>query len=461
MLLLGAVTVVAAILRAIALDSQLWFDEIFTLVDYVRKPLPQILSEYGMNNHPLNSVLAHVTVAWFGEHAWSLRLPAVVFGVASIPAVYALATVVGSAREGLLAACLLAVSYHHVWFSQNARGYTALALCALLCSLFLLRGLRDDRLRWVIGYGVVGALGIYTHLAMAFVVLAHLLGWLWLMAGGTDASARRNWRRPAIGFVLAGIGTLLLYAPMVLQMYVVYRTPTPLWDIATPRWALRETLHALVVGFGSWGALVSVVLFAIGLRDCWRQKWFVVTLVVLPAALTAIGLVLLKQPIQPRFFFFLIGFGALIVARGAMRAGAWIAGAPVARRLGATAIGSALVGAVILANVLSLGSLYRHAKQDYEGAMQYLEARRESGDAVVTAGLAVRPYRDYYGKPWARVRTAEDVQRVRATTRSVWIVYAIPHYMDPALVAWLRRECRSPRVFPGTLAGGEVIVCAL
>src|SRR5687767_5805522 len=82
---LGAATfliiVLAAVLRFISLDSGLWYDEIVTLVVSARKPIAQILTEFpDVNAHPLYSVLAHVSIHGFGESAWSLRLPAALFG---------------------------------------------------------------------------------------------------------------------------------------------------------------------------------------------------------------------------------------------------------------------------------------------------------------------------------------------------------------------------------------------
>ena len=120
------------------------------------------------------SLLAKLCLLWLGDTPFALRFPAVAFGLLGIGAVYALGRKVASAREGLLAAALLAVSYHHVWFSQNARGYTALAFFALSATLLLLRVLEDGHRRDALGYAVVAALGTYTHLTMACVVAAHL-----------------------------------------------------------------------------------------------------------------------------------------------------------------------------------------------------------------------------------------------------------------------------------------------
>src|SRR5262249_6175177 len=120
---LVALTILAAILRTFGLDRGLWFDEIVTLVESVRPPPAQIVAAYGVNNHPLYSVAAHGSVAAFGEHVWSLRLPAVIFGTLGIPALYWLGTSITTRVEALVGAAFLAVSYHHIWFSQNARGY--------------------------------------------------------------------------------------------------------------------------------------------------------------------------------------------------------------------------------------------------------------------------------------------------------------------------------------------------
>jgi uncharacterized membrane protein len=46
--------------------------------------------------------------------------------VASIGALYLLGRAVAGPTEALFAAALMTVAYHHVWFSQNARGYSGL-----------------------------------------------------------------------------------------------------------------------------------------------------------------------------------------------------------------------------------------------------------------------------------------------------------------------------------------------
>jgi len=82
---IGAILVLACVLRVIHLDSGLWYDEIDTLVHAVRLPFGYLTTHYpSLNHHVLFSLEARVCVLLFGENAWALRLPAVLFRVGSI-----------------------------------------------------------------------------------------------------------------------------------------------------------------------------------------------------------------------------------------------------------------------------------------------------------------------------------------------------------------------------------------
>src|SRR5262249_318850 len=152
------------------LDTCLWLDEVLTLTHYARPALGMILTSFpDQNQHMLYSVLGHISLDCFGESAWALRLPAVLFGVASIWALYALGGRIASRTEALLAAAMMTVSYHHVWFSQNARGYTGLLFFTLLSTWLFVRGLRAGRWPLWGGYAVSVALGFWVHLTMLFV----------------------------------------------------------------------------------------------------------------------------------------------------------------------------------------------------------------------------------------------------------------------------------------------------
>ena len=459
---LAGLVAVAALLRAIGLNDGLWFDEILTLVLFVRPPLERIVSEYpNSNNHPLYSVLAHLSVAGFGEHPWSLRLPAALFGVACVPAVYALGRAVTDRRESLLAAALIAVSYHHIWFSQNARGYTALALCAVVCTWLLLEGWRTGRPRAFVLYGIVAALGVYTHLTMALMVAGHAVV---IAAEGWWSGAGR--RRLALGFTgiaVAAVVSTALYAPMAAAVVAFFSGPAPeAANVATPAWAIRETLKGLRLGLGAIGAAGALALFAAGLWSFWRQDRFATGLFVVPGAATAAALLVLHAPIRPRFFFFLSGFAVLLVVRGTTVAAAAVGKVLPARAAAfQTACATAVIVLMVAASLASLPRGYRYPKQDYEGAMRFVESIAAPEQQIVTAGLAVYPYREYYGRPWRPVESERDLRSQQRGGREVILVYTFPEYTDAALMRAVADTCRPMRVFPATVAGGDIVVCAM
>lgn len=108
---LTSLLVVAAALRLYRLDDGLWWDEIFMYVKFVKMPLGQLLTTYeSENQHFLYILLARASIWIFGDSVWSLRFPAVLFGVGSIWALYLLGRQVSSAREALLAAALTTFS---------------------------------------------------------------------------------------------------------------------------------------------------------------------------------------------------------------------------------------------------------------------------------------------------------------------------------------------------------------
>jgi len=130
-----ALSLVAFALRMWRLNTDLWYDELVTLLNFVRMPLGDILTRLpDQNNHILFSVLSHASVSIFGESPWAVRLPSVIFGVASIWALFLLGRRMVSTVEALAACALMTFSYHHIWFSQNARGYMALLFFSVLAT---------------------------------------------------------------------------------------------------------------------------------------------------------------------------------------------------------------------------------------------------------------------------------------------------------------------------------------
>lgn len=460
-----AALVLGAALRIVGSDSQLWYDEIETLVDSVRQPLVDLVTHFpSNNNHVLYSVLANLSISVFGEHPWSVRLPAIVFGIASIPLLYVLGKAVTSRFEAASAALLMALSYHHLWYTQNARGYTILLCVGLLTTHLALKGLRERRLAPWLMFGVVAAFGAYTHLTMvlATVGMAAIVG-LHLLATRRGFKLD-DWTLPAAGFFAAAVATVALYAPLLGDIQAFFGDTSQGVKAASPLWALSELGRGLQVGYATGAVvLVAAIVFLAGCWSYLRQGPTVLALFLAPGLLVFATSALMQRPTFPRFFFFMAGFILLIVVRGALTITEL-----VRARLGS--FGEALrpwaplaaVTAMALVSMVILPRNYGGPKQDFAGALGYINARARPADLVATVGGgATQVYRGYYGRSWNRLSGVPELTASRATHAQVWVVRTFERYVrkdEGALFAALETTCDPAVTFPGTLADGDVLV---
>ncbi|HSK18839.1 MAG TPA: glycosyltransferase family 39 protein [Longimicrobiales bacterium] len=457
---LGFFLVIALVLRLHDLGAGLWHDEIATLIHNVRAPLGSVVTNFeSQNNHPLYSLLAKLSLLAFGDTPAALRLPAVLFGVGSIGAVYWFGLHVARPREALTAAGLLSVSYHHVWFSQNARAYTALLFFALIGTALCLRMCRAPLVpnrRITIAYAAVMTLALYSHLTAGVILGTHALIWAAaaLRTGQVRAAIRSG---QATGFILAGFLSLLLYAPGLSAIATGLGGSGPKVDIAwkDPLWMIAETARGLAQGIPggivtlAFGALVPVV----GAVDYFRRDRIATALMVLPVLITAGLLLATAHNLWPRFFFFAGGFAVLILVRGVFRL------ARLHRRRGEVlAVGASVL--LLAGSVLLLPRAYG-PKQDYTGALEYVMAQRGPDDTVATVGIVGFTYQSYLGVDWPPVESEMELRNLAAAPAAVWLVYSMPELIaarSPELWHVIERDFRTAAVFQGTLAGGAIHV---
>jgi hypothetical protein len=225
--------------------------------------------------------------------------------------------------------------------------------------------------------------------------------------------------------------------------------------------SIRKAWFRRQLGFaGGVVALGASLVFGAGLVSYARRQALVPLLLIMPVASLAAVVIGLGHHLWPRFFFFAIGFAVLIVVRGAMVWG--ILGARLLRlpARATPAVGTALCVLLTLASAASLPAAYR-PKQDYAGALSFVETNRQPGDLVVTVGLASFPYSALYQTGWPKVESVEALAGVRAQSARTWVLYTLPDHMQavyPELLATVRRDFTLVRRFDGTLNGGAVFV---
>ena len=210
----GAILLAGIVLRIAYLDVPMRYDEATTYDNFVSKPLYVALANYATpNNHLLNTFLAKVSVGAFGNEPWAVRLPALLAGIALVPATLALARVLYGRAAALLAAALVAASSTLVEYSTNARGYTLVALATVIAFLAAARALERDSVgAWAL-VAVAGALGLYAVPVMIY-PLGGILLWI-LVSGWIRGRAPKPLLTRLGATVLATtILTLVLYAPV-------------------------------------------------------------------------------------------------------------------------------------------------------------------------------------------------------------------------------------------------------
>jgi 4-amino-4-deoxy-L-arabinose transferase-like glycosyltransferase len=465
---LAVLLLVAAGLRLYGLESGAWLDEVLTYVQYMHLSFGQNITTFdSQNQHFVYSLLAHAAAQTFGDSIWSSRLPAALFGVGSIWAAFLLARQVASTREALLTAAFLTFSYQHIWYSQTARGYSGLLFWSLLASWLLLRAMREQRTALWILYAVAVALGAYTHMTMLFVVLGHFTIFVTSLIGrrANREPGPGPWPGLVLGFGLSAVLVLQLYALVLPQFFSgTLDEQSVVADWKNPLWTVLEVARSLETSL-SGGVLIllpAAFVFGLGIVSYARERGqrAVLQLLIISCLACALVNIALGHHLWPRFFFFAAGFAVLVAVRGLV-----VAGDGVGRllRLSPTHVrwvGTLACLAAIVVSARSIPVAYL-PKQDFGGALAFIDANRQPGDAVAMAGLAVIPYRDMYKVDWLEVKTSQDLTTLRSRANRVWIVYTLPEVMaavEPELLRDIQTNFRLVDERPGTLADGTVFV---
>ncbi len=465
-------SVVALALRLWNLNSDLWVDEVFTLLDFARQPFGLMLTSFpSQNQHLLYSILAHASIETFGESAWALRLPSVLFGVASIWALFLLIKKLLGEREALLGCALMTVSYHHIWFSQNARGYMGLLLFTLLATWLWFEALEKNEWRWWLGYAAAVVFGMWIHITMAFVIAAHGIVYLVLfvnprLSGKQDFSPeRRAGIKPFAAWLLSVTITLQLYAlalPEFLRVGLHEESKNSEWT--NPLWVLTETLQNLSIGFAGIAVVICGAAFvAFGWTILFKKNRRAAILMILPPIFAGSLMLALGHNLFPRFFFFAMGFGLLIVIHGAMELPGFISNSrfqiPNSRF---SYIGVGLVLLVISASIVTVPRNYSLPKQNFSGAKNYVENHRLPNEEIVAVSIAGEMYGKYFAPDWSVAKTVPELEKVEQINKKVWLVYTLSPEIKafrPEMWQAIERDYEIVQVFPGTLNGGEIFVC--
>lgn len=449
-LLLG-ITIISAGFRIYKIDSSFWYDELFSLLNYFRAtPIKVITDISNPNNHPLYSLLAQVSIFLFGETEWSVRLPALITGIATPPLIYIFAKRHYDAKTAFVSSLLLSFNMWHIWFSQDARGYSGmifLCFCSQVLFLRMIDGVRKEKEKITVPlYIVVSACAGYFHLYGAFTPLAHLF-----MAILLD---RFKFKRGSRKLYLASFGALvltaLLYSPALSEMYRYALTEG---RNVSGRELTLGYLWRLPVEWTGWGhkplvAIPLIVLWLVGMVEAWMKRRILFLASCLPLVLalmfiagTRVFTYYRMQSFYLPWFAVFIGGGILTIAKQT-------------KRFGLVLFCILGCGAVVL-NALPIYPYYKFGKQPLKDVAQWVEEKVPPEIPVYSFGLTDSEFR-YYCKRAVEIPFMHSIED--AIPRGGIFVSAYPWSWGRRSAELLVKNCKVMRWRSAGYAENDVFV---
>ena len=416
------IILLASALRFHRLGAQsLWYDEGVAYAHSLRT-LPELIPLLQNNVHvPAYFTLLGLWQDLTGSSEFALRMLSALFSILSIALTYALGARLFHPVAGLAAAALVALNSFSIYYAQEARMYamlSALAAASMWLYIGLLRPRNPEadarsRRRSIILLGLVNAIGMYTHVAYALVMLtqaalAALTFCAALLGSGSGARSRRLPWQPWIGLLLSFAIASLLFLPW-LPVAIKQLNAQPNLSQPLP---LDEMLRQ-ILGFFAFGSayelstrnstfFVYAFLF-FGLvplpwnsRTAWRISVPVAWVIVSAAVYLHLGL-------TDRYLRFLLpaqlGF-ALWLGRGVwmvwtLRRNDW---APRWRDK-ARYVAVFSTALLLLPLFGNLDLLYHHPdmqRDDVRGLTARIESELRQGDAVLVSAAGFGEVLDYY-----------------------------------------------------------------
>ncbi len=133
----------AGFIARVILLGDLWLNEDET---YTMTAAKRLITGTGSpyNTSPLYILLQYVLFLVLGLNEFAARIPAVIFGVAGIGAIFYFVKKYVNTVTALFTAILMCVSFFEVYFSRTARPYTALQLSYIVLSWMFLSSFKSE-----------------------------------------------------------------------------------------------------------------------------------------------------------------------------------------------------------------------------------------------------------------------------------------------------------------------------
>ncbi|MGB9005085.1 MAG: glycosyltransferase family 39 protein, partial [Candidatus Aminicenantales bacterium] len=247
---------VAIALRIITLDAKgLWLDEAYS-VHLARQGLSGLMSQLSLESTPpLYYLCLHFWINIFGSSEGALRALSLVFSLGTMTVLYSLGRKFFSRSVAVVVAALAAFSPLQIYYAQETRMYSLLALLAAGLLYFTIGAAVGSSgqtavapaalRRRIIGMGLVGLLMLYTHTVALWFVAACFIVALYY-------AREQKTRTPVLlslaGMILAYLPWLFVLIKQVARQETVLQWFVPLWK-GKPIWGhVFDSLSSYLFG---------------------------------------------------------------------------------------------------------------------------------------------------------------------------------------------------------------------
>lgn len=386
-------------------QASLWWDEFITLGASMR-PLAEsliVLKNFGPSDvivemfPPLHHIITHALLLAGGTDV-VLRLPGLLAGVATVPALYVLARGPLGRLSALTCALLLALSVYHIHYSRELRPYALFMLENILALHVLRMVLMQARRRMALVYGCLVAAMFYTSYMAAILVSAQMMfATVYLAVRSVrDRSKREESIRIACWLALAFACAAVAYLPWASSQAVLFKAlQAPSQSQTIPfsfvAGALREFASFAYRGDFPAGWLLAGIGAAGVVLAAMRRGGAFPLMMALWAFMPVAAIVLAKtrMDLSSRYvfpvFMFLILFGGHFLAECVAMLGRCFFGAGPAIFAARTVAAGVLCVLVSSPNIESLGEYYSRETSSYKQLMSYLIENRNNMDALLFA----------------------------------------------------------------------------
>ncbi len=166
-LILLAIITIGFLLRFRGLDKPggFWFDEAYCWYEAkLSFPFGILDFLYNKDFHaPLYYFILHFWMKLFGEADLTIRLLSVLFGTLNIPVFYFIGKELKFPKGGLAAAAFAAVNSLLIYYSQEVKFYSLIALLASLSLLFVLKAVKNPSKKNFVWLAVINTAILYTY----------------------------------------------------------------------------------------------------------------------------------------------------------------------------------------------------------------------------------------------------------------------------------------------------------